>query len=233
MIRFSDLIARSAPAVERDGSATKASRVYDEDRWFGVFQGYRPHGDGVEAVFADVPDAADYVARVRAMCRAAYHDGWEHDAYFVVRTPAPAADEELVGLGEDLLGGLRLLAVFAGRRDLHEYLDGVTRVVVVPLGGCDRMHDDHTLVHEAVGDILGAYRDYDDPTVKLREGFYSAACDYWLGWYLQWPYFHGRVPRDVFRPYFELWARGCEIAFQGDSLRIAKPAEPGAAADPT
>lgn len=74
-------------------------------------------------------------------------------------------------------------------------------------------------------------RDYDHPAVKLDEGFYSAACDYWLGWYLQWPYFRGRVPRDVFRPYFELWARGCDVAFRGGSLCIARSAGPDPAAD--
>lgn len=200
----------------------------DEDRWFGVFQGYRPHGDGVEGLFAGLPDAAEYADRLRAVCRAAHHPGWERDAYFVVRTPPPAADAELVGFGQELLEGLRLVAVLAtlsGRRDLHEYLSGVGRVVVVPPGGADRMHDDHALVHDAVGDIVRGHQDYDHPAVQLREGFYSVACDYWLGWFLQWPYFRARIPRDVFRPYFELWARGCEVAFRGDALHVSRCAE--------
>jgi hypothetical protein len=207
----------------------------DEDRWFGVFQGYRPHGDGAEEVFAGLPDAAEYVERLRSVCRAALHPDWARDAYFVVRTPPEATDEELVGLGRELLSGLRLIAVLAtlsGRRDLHEYLGGVSRVAVVPLGGVDRRHDDHSLVHEAVGDILRGFCDYGHRAVQLREGFYSVACDYWLAWFLQWPYFRQWVPRDVFRPYFELWARGYEVAFQGSSLGIARHAEPSAAADP-
>jgi hypothetical protein len=204
----------------------------DEDRWYGVFQGYRPHGDGVEEVFAELPDAADYAERLRSVCRATFHDGWARDAYFVVRTPLPASDEELAGFGNELLSGLRLLALLAtlsGRRDLHEYLGGVSGAVVVPPGGADRRHEDHQFVHEAVGDILHSLYEYSHRAVQLREGFYSAACDYWLAWFLQWPYFRRWVPRDVFRPYFELWARGCEVAFQGGSLCIARRAGSSAA----
>src|SRR4051794_32717661 len=108
----------------------------DENRWYGVFQGYRPHGDGVEEVFAGLPDAPEYAERVRSVCRAAFHPDWARDAYFVVRAPGPATDEELVGFGQELLSGLRLLAVLAGRRDLYEYLSRVSRVAVVPPGGC-------------------------------------------------------------------------------------------------
>lgn len=200
----------------------------DSDRWFGVFQGYRPNGDGVEAVFAGLPDSHDYVARLRSVCRATLHPDWARDAYFVVRTPPPATDEELVGLGQELLSGLRLVAVLAtlsGHRDLFEYLGGVSGVAVVAPGECNR-EDEHMQVHEALGDILRGFHDYDHRAVQLGEGFYSVACDYWLAWYLQWPYFREWVPRDVFRPYFELWSRGCEVAFHDNSLFIARHAEP-------
>lgn len=197
----------------------------DEDRWFGVFQGYRPDGDGVEEVFAGLPDAPDYADRVRSVCRATYHDAWERDAYFVVRRPQPASDEELVAFGRELLSGLQLIAETAaasGRRDLKDYLSRVIRIAVVSAAECDRGNDDHTRVHEAVGDFLGVLADHENPAVKLGEGFYSVACEYWLAWYLQWPYFREWFPRDVFRPYFELWARGCEVVFQGDVLNIAR-----------
>jgi hypothetical protein len=201
--------------------------VDNEDQWYGVFQGYRPHGDGVEELFNGVPDAPEYVERLQSVCRAAYHDGWVQDAYFVVRTPQPASNEELIALGQELLGGLRLIAVLAtlsGSRELHAYLSGISGVTVVPTAGLDREHDDHLLVHESVRDIMRGFYDYGHRIIQLREGYYSVACNYWLAWYLQWPYFRQWVPRDVFRPYFELWARGCRVGFQGDSLCLARDA---------
>jgi hypothetical protein len=208
--------------------------VDDKHRWYGIFQGYRPIGDGVEDIFAGLPVATEYAARIRSVCRVTLHEGWARDAYFVVRTPRPATDEELICFGQELLSGLRLIAVLAtrsGSREFHEYLSGVSRVVVARPGEDDRNHGDHQLVLEAVGEILWGLQDYGHRIVQVREGFYSVACDYWLAWYLQWPYFRAWVPRDVFRPYFELWARGCEIAFQGKMLYVAKRAEQGAAAD--
>lgn len=197
----------------------------DADRWFGVFQGYRPAGEGVEAVFEGMPDAAEYAARIRAVCRAADHDDWARDAYFVVRRRRPAPSVDLIAAGHDLLSGLKLIAEIvarSGRPELKEYLGRVRQVEVGPPGTGDRGHDDHALVHEGVGDYLGSLDDDDHPAVRLREGFYSVACDYWLAWYLQWPYYRTWVERDVFRPYYELWASGCEVAFRGHSLVVAR-----------
>jgi hypothetical protein len=147
----------------------------------------------------------------------------------ILRGPHAPAINGWIGFGQELLSGLRLIAVLAtlsGRRDLHEYLGRVSGVAIVESGGCDRNQEEHMLVHEALGDILRRFHDYSHRAVQLSEGFYSVACDYWLSWYLQWPFFREWVLRDVFRPYFELWARGCEIAFQGESLCIARHAEP-------
>jgi hypothetical protein len=199
--------------------------VDDEDQWFGVFQGYRPDGDGVEELFAGLPDAADYAERLRTVYRAARHADWAQDAYFVVRTPRPATDEEVVALGQELLDGLRLIADLGtrfGRGDLHEYLSRVRGAVVVRPDTLDRQHNEQLLVNESVGDILHGFYDHGHRIIRLQEGYFSVACDYWLAWYLMWPYFREWVPRDVFRPYFELWARGCDVAFQGQCLRLAK-----------
>lgn len=198
----------------------------EEDRWFGVFQRYRPHGDGVEEVFADLPDASDYAERIRSVCRAALHPEWAQDAYFIVRSPKPATEQELVDYGEELLAGLRLISQRlsqSGTGDLQDYLECVNHIST----SCqvDEWHDDHIFVHESVGDILQGLQDDDHLAVQLGEGFYSVACDYWLAWYLMWPYFRRWVPQEVFRPYFELWSRGCSIALQGDTLWIARPAE--------
>jgi hypothetical protein len=196
----------------------------DEDRWFGIFQGFRPDGAGVRKFFADSPDADDLVARIQLVCKAAHHDEWARDAYFVVRRPTPATDEELIAFGRELLGELRTLAPILGQRDLIEGLGRIDRVEVVPPGACDRSCDDHLTIHESLGDSLGARRNRRHPASKYREGYYSVACDYWLGWFLQWPAYRHLTERDTFRPYFELWARGAEIAFQDGALAIARSA---------
>jgi hypothetical protein len=105
-----------------------------------------------------------------------------------------------------------------GQPHLDRYLASVSGAVVVPSAGASRMNDDDTLVYEAVGDFMGEHYDYEHPIIKLREAYYSVACDFCLAWYLQWPYFRQKIGQDVFRPYFELWARGHGCVFQGSSL---------------
>jgi hypothetical protein len=207
----------------------------NEEKWYGVFQGYRPDGVGLEELFAGVPDGAEYVERLRRVYRAAYHDAWAQDAYFVVRTPLPAPDEEVAALGQELLAGLRLIAILAplsGRHELHAYLSKVNDAAIVDLANLNRKHEDHLLVHESVADILHGFYDYRHRIIQLREGYYSVACDYWLAWYLQWPFFRQWIPRDVFSPYFHLWERGYQCAFQGESLYLARDREAGRQSPP-
>jgi hypothetical protein len=190
-------------------------------RTFGLFQQFRPHGDDVEAVFDGVPNASAYIERIRFVCRAAFHQDWARDAYFVVRSPQPASLEELAGLGMEYVASLRFLSAMLAKRDqphLDRYLASVNKVVVKPSARANGMNDDDSLVYEAVGDFLSEFYDFKHPIIKLREAYYSVACNYYLAWYLQWPFFSKKISQDVFRPYFELWARGYGCAFQGTSL---------------
>jgi hypothetical protein len=191
------------------------------ERAFGMFQQFRPHGDGVQAVFDGILRAAEYVERLRSVYRAAYHQDWARDVYFIVRSPQAASLEELAGFGMEYVGGLRFLSAMLAKRGqprLDRYLASVSRAVVVPSAGASRMNADDTLVYEAVRDFMGEFYDYDHPIIKLREAYYSVACDYCLAWYLQWPYFKEKIAPDVFRPYFQLWARGHGCVFHGTSL---------------
>jgi hypothetical protein len=192
----------------------------DVERASGLFQQFRPLGNGVEAVFDSVPNANAYVRRLRSVYCAAYHQDWARDVYFIVRSPQPASLEELANFGMQYVSGLRFLSAMLAKRGqprLDRYLASVSKAVVVPFAGPSRMNDDDTLVHEAVKDFMGEFYDYEHAIIKLREAYYSVACDYHLAWYLQWPYFSEKIPRDVFGPYFELWARGRGCVFQGSS----------------
>jgi hypothetical protein len=199
--------------------------VDHRDRSFGLFQNYRPYGNGVEEVFASVPNAGEYVSRLRLAYGAAYHEEWYRDAYFVVRSPQRLPDSELAALGMELVSGLRYLASLlaqGGQREFDGYLQWVQQTA---FDGPDRVvsvSNEDALVHEAVGDFLNSFYVRGDRIEQLGEAYYSIACDYWLGWYLQWPYFSARLHRDVFRPYFELWACGCSCCFRGKRLCLAR-----------
>lgn len=205
--------------------------MQDEEKWFGVFQAYRPTGAGVEEVFAGVEDAADHAERIRSVCRACRHAGWERDAYFVVRSPQAAEEGELLALGRAQLqevNKLALLGAVLGTRTLQDRISEVKDVRLVSPADVDFRAETHLDVWNGVDVLLLGLYDYADRLVRLREGFYSVACDQWLGWYLQWPYFRKRTGmREMFRPYFDLWVRGVRICFRKDAMCLVRPEENG------
>jgi hypothetical protein len=197
----------------------------ETDDRFGLFQKFRPDGAGVECIFQQLSDAADYVARLALLYRVTQPSFRESDAYFIMRTPPACSDAELVEFGSSLIDGLRYIAKLGARYgfgEVESYLANVTQICIVDRSDLDNEHDDQIRIHESIGDFLGKYDQEDHLIMQLHEAYYSIACDYWLAWYLQWPYFKEWFRVDVFKPYFEMWTRGCQIAFRGILLTIAR-----------
>lgn len=225
-------LRKTAPSAIMRGRESAAAgnqepRMHDEeDQWFGVFQKYRPHGDGVEELFAGLPNSAEFVARLRSVYQAAYHEGWAQDAYFIVRNPPPATDEELIAFGRELAAGLKMLGRFeklgAGDPRLFDMAAAVQRVEVVPTAALDLRNNENFLIHALMNQYMADFVDDGRRVVRMKEGFYSVACDFWLANYLKWPHYEDCMPSDVFRPYFELWSRGCRTAFQDGCVYIAR-----------
>jgi hypothetical protein len=85
-----------------------------------------------------------------------------------------------------------------------------------------RHSDEHALVYDSIGDLLGDGSDYEDSVHLLYEAWYSIACDADLAHYLQWPCYESTYSVDVFEPYFRLWERGYSYAFEGDKLLLSR-----------
>jgi hypothetical protein len=189
-----------------------------ENDQFGFFQQFRPGGVGVERLFADVPNGEQYVSRLREVYQATSDPACAKDLYFVVRSPREATDEELRALGDSLLLELRGLAKIIDNEELSMYLQRIDGVELVPKQNLNRNCDDNLLVMEEVGDWLR--EEFDDSVLRMREAYYSIACDFFLTYYLQWPSFS--MSRDVFRPYFALWRCGADVSFEGPCLQIGR-----------
>jgi hypothetical protein len=190
------------------------------EEYFGLFQQFRPLGEGVEQALAGVPNRDQYVSRLLEVYKVTCDDSCAADAYFVVRSPIHTSDSELRSLGSDFVTELRALAENIGNAELFEYLRSIDSVEVVQRSRLNRSNDDNTLVMEGIRDWLNGIGKRDDPILRMREAFYSVACDFFLMYYLQWPYYVERHSNDVFRPYFELWKRGAQLSFECRSLQI-------------
>src|SRR5262249_35880590 len=158
---------------------------------------FRPLGDGVEQVFRGVPHSAQYVSRLLPVYHATSGIACAQDMYFVVRTPVTTTTAELQSLGYDFVLGLRDLAAVIGNKELSDYLAQVSAIQVVPKAQLNRTNNDDTIVLEAIGEWVIAVSDAADQIPQMREAFYSVACDYFLAYYLQWPYLQQRCSQDV------------------------------------
>jgi hypothetical protein len=192
-----------------------------EDEYFGLFQQFRPLGDGVERAFLHVPDADKYISRLLEVFRATSSEECRDDVYFVVRSPASTTPNELRTIGHQFIYNLRTLTAMIGNAELSEYLSALRDVDVVQKSRLNRSNDDNLLVMETVGDWLGTLGAWNDPIPRMREAFYGVACDFFLMYFLQWPYYERWCSLDVFRPYYELWRRGASCSFQGVTLQVA------------
>lgn len=193
----------------------------DED-YYGLFQQFRPNGDGIEQAFAGIPDSDEYVERLLEIFQATDNETCATDAYFIVRFPLATSTDELHRLGREMIGGFRSLADRIGNAELSQYLGSVTGPEIVDPSRMNRSNDDNLLVMEATGDFLNAIGDSENPIVNMSEAFYSVACDFFLKYYLMWPAYSKQIGIgcDVFRPYFELWRRGVELSFEGQVLQL-------------
>ena len=197
--------------------------MISDDQVFGLFQQFRPLGKGVERVFYGVPKGPQYVARLLSVYAATSHADWACDTYFVVREPITTTPDELRGHGRALVEGLRQLARVIGQPELLTYLQSAQSVEMVPRTQLKCNNDENLLVGETIGDWVILRSDCADYVPQLREAFYSVACDFFLMYFLQWPYFEKWCGQDVFLPYFELWCRGAACAFEGPTLKIGVP----------
>jgi hypothetical protein len=189
------------------------------------FQQFRPHGAGVEAVFAGVVGAEELLPRLLEVYEATA-EGGEHDFYFIVRQPRALSAERATELCQDHLGEIaRIAGKFEAEEgdaayDLVRLLDPLPTVRVVK-GECPWPPDDddpESLIYEVSCDFM-RYLEFELTPVEshahlLDEALYSLACDPYVKYHILWPlYRHLTEMSEPFESYFELWKHGAGYRF--------------------
>lgn len=222
-------------------SGDESSRPWTEDHLGMYFQGFRPHGQGVEAALEGVVGAEEIAPRLLSVY-AATAEGWEEEAsedfYFIVRRPPPLSRARAADLA---VGCLRKVAAMAAElraaggddsaAELVELLDPLPQVEVAsgvtPWPPDD--DDPETLVYEVTADYMRYLKWVLKPVAShahlMREAFYTIACDYGLAAYLQWPLYHHLTRiEEPFAEHFELWRHGAGYRFDGEhQIRVYVP----------
>jgi hypothetical protein len=178
-----------------------------------LFQGFRPHGDGLAGLFRGVVGESEIVPRLLDVYRSTssgYRTGSEGDAYFIVREPISAEDHALRHLAHQHFS--EMFQLVAGRKPTN--LPGLEQSPDIQIVRNDVSAEDlstgpEVVLVETVHDLMMSTVPLESDFLLLNEAFYHINCDYFLRHYLLWPLYRPAFQvGEPFEPYFKLWQRG-------------------------
>lgn len=181
---------------------------------YGLFQFFRPHGIGIDALFDGIPEKADICRRLQYLYETC-DPANATDAYFVIRNPIPTSASVLRNLSLEWLRNLRNIARENRDSELKHLMQAPYEFNFVERAASleELKSSPAMIVYEGVTEWFHSLAPVDEEAAKtFSEAFYSIACDYNIAAYLSWPWFKASTPiDDPFFPYFELWTRGIQI----------------------
>lgn len=184
------------------------------------FQSFRPGGAGVERLFAKVNDGPYFLDRIRKIFSATSGRACANDLYFIVRSQKVLPRGELLEHGQNFLSNLRSLSFAVKDGELIKYIGSLEGVSFADRDADERDENGETIVHEALTDWMGD-RLRGSWMEAMNEAYFQIACDHFLAWYLQWPFFRDTYALDVFDPYLNLWLSGTRCSFGKRSLILS------------
>ncbi len=187
--------------------------AWSEDSVFAFFQRFRPTGAGVENALQPLVCGDEVLARLRRIYEAT--DGGRGDAtdaYFIVRNPPRCRQEDLVRHARLQATRWREIAREQGDEDLVNWLS----IDKIEVTDAERTMPDNdspeTAVYDAQTDWHVGLRSTCPHSHVLREAFYSIACDYYLAYWVTWPWYRDSTRIDEpYEPSFELWRHGAHM----------------------
>jgi hypothetical protein len=195
----------------------------DEDKLFGMFDRYRPHGAGLERLLSDQGIEGRVRARLQRVFDVTAPGRQPGDAYFVVRRYEPIDETRAVELTRVYLNGLQKLAEHMGNMALSRELSSLKIVANSP-SGLDPDEDMGIQIYECVTDFLRRFQSERNVIFVLREGLYSMSADYFLAAYILWPAIESiELAPGAMEGYFDIWRHGVKLKYFANMVAAERP----------
>jgi len=172
----------------------------------GMFDRYRPHGDGLERLLGN--GAVERAVRDRL--KAALAAAAPGNPPGVSRV----TDAQLADILASWLRGAGTVADLAGDAQALREL-ALAQVVAVPSPGAAIDDDRATLLYETVTDFLARWQPGASPLFLLKEAVWSLADDYFLMAWILWPAhaLDNDQALDALDGFFEAWRHRLRVVF--------------------
>ena len=190
----------------------------------GLFQAFRPDGDGLSSVMKELRGGDEVLKRLFQIYAASADAFRPGQAYFEV-SPGRVHGEDASSIARRHLQGLEVL--LQGDDELLELLRDVSVAYESDLSGAPVLEGDDdpsVWLFDAVSDVLLDAMDRSSPLVVLRDAAFSIANDVYLAAFVLWPLYTSLGPADPLAPSFELWAAGLEVRFFDEHRCVVGPA---------
>jgi hypothetical protein len=217
----------------KDLAGDRSAGKWSAENLAGFFQHFRPDGQGLEALFADIPAGEEVLGRLRQVFQATcppLQDSQQFDLYFIVRQPPPATEEQLVQWAAAQLANWRQMAVEIEEEEFINLLTPLPTVrisrVAEPAYDPNDTESLDVFINDVQTDWHGALEPICPHASWLREAFYYLGCDYYLARHLTWPWYRPASSiHEPYEPYFELWRHGAKLrCISPDAVTLYLPA---------
>ncbi|WDQ14752.1 apolipoprotein acyltransferase [Rhodopirellula sp. P2] len=205
--------------------------VFENDKFLGFFQSFRPDGRGLDGVFDELDGGSELRQRLENLFEIAGDDRRPQggrDAFFVVRSPDPIDPAVVESKAVEWTGRMAELAEKLGDPKAAERLRSITKHRV--LEGIPPKHprQDHEKTEllktfQNVVEHLVTRISTPEPFAEsLRAPFYFISCDAGVRDHLMWPLYRDHMAasfvgvdqgevEEPFQPYFDLWSHGVKF----------------------
>ena len=196
--------------------------VNEKSDLIGLFQRFRPTGQGLEPLFEAIPLGEALLARLKHCYEATAENYDENDLYFIPRPARRCEPEQAIILLNAHFESLKDLAFLMQEYDLVELFTKIDpkpieREVVDHFMPVDESPD--VWIDDLVTDFFTTVFPVESPLTLLHDAVYSMANDKLLQSYIMWPlYAPSATIDDPFSPYFELWKHGIAYVIPSEDM---------------
>jgi len=194
------------------------------EQFYGYFQCFMPFGDNVEKVFEPLYYKNELLERLLPIYQATKSQTLEllskrvRPGYFCPEQKNER--ENIIIYGEQHIAYLKEFATYIEDKELFVILNKITAIEFFDEEPAIEDDNLNSYLYNAISDWGIENTDEDDLVSVLGEAYYSISCDYFLGYYFQYPVFKNKPSIDFLSPYFKIWKSGYQCKFDSEKLKI-------------
>ncbi|PHQ34834.1 apolipoprotein acyltransferase [Rhodopirellula bahusiensis] len=195
--------------------------VFENDKFVGFFQSFRPDGRGLDGVFERLDCGDELQQRLEKLFEVAGDDRRPQggrDAFFLARSPKPIDPKVVESKAVDWTERMAAMAETLGEPEAADRLRAITKHRVlegIPPKHPKQAHEKTELLktfQNVVENLVCQIATPDPFAETLRPPYYFVSCDAGVRDHLMWPLYRDHVEvEEPFQPYFDLWSHGVKF----------------------